>query len=182
MIGEEATVQLLALSLQNTDGDINTRITQTADAPTLHLGKLIDAADNDTAHALPDNQVGTGRRLTVVGTRLQRDVHRSPVQQCFIIGTYRGKGVHLGMTLATTHMVTLADNPICGRVNNHSPYHRIRLRILSAAACQLQTAAHIFLVFSYTVHAAKLQKKLFFYTFSSENLAISKFIHIFARR
>jgi hypothetical protein len=62
-------------------------------------------------------------------------------------------------------MITLADNPVSERVNNHSAHHRVRLSILPPTARKLQAATHIFLVFSYVVHAAKIRKNLFSLTF-----------------
>ena len=44
--GEETPVQCLAFFFQHTDSDVNACLAELADAASLHLSKLIDAADN----------------------------------------------------------------------------------------------------------------------------------------
>ena len=144
---EETTIQRLAFLLENTHLDLDACLANLTDATTLHLGKLIDAAYDDATHTFLYNKVGTGRRLAIVRTGLQRDVDGGLRQQVFILLSHGGKGIHLGMALATTHMIALADNPAIS--HNHSPYHRVGLRILLAILRQLDAATHEFFVLSH---------------------------------
>jgi hypothetical protein len=51
------------------------------------------------------------------------------------------------MTLATTHMIALADDSTIHHY--HGSYHRVRPGTLNAIGCQLQAAAHVFFVFAH---------------------------------
>ena len=114
MEGEKAAVQLAALLLEHADGDLDARLAQLRYASALHLGEVVLTADDHPAYALPDYQVGAGRRLAVVGARLQRDVHRRLLQQWLVVVLHGGKGVHLGVALAAALVVAFADDPGVG--------------------------------------------------------------------
>ena len=74
MVSEEAAVKSLTLGLKHADFNLDTRLLQFSDASSLHLGKLVDAADDHPSYTFLDNQVGTRRCLAVVRTRLQTHV------------------------------------------------------------------------------------------------------------
>lgn len=147
---EETAVQGLTLCFAHTNLYLDACFLEFLDASSLHLGKLIDAANDHTPDPFLDDQVGTGRCLAIVGARLQRDVHRGSRQQGLVLWAYGSEGIHFGMTFATTHVVPLADDPAVG-THYHCPHHRIRLRILLAVLGQLDTAAHEFFVFCHIV-------------------------------
>jgi hypothetical protein len=54
------------------------------------------------------------------------------------------------MALAAAHMVALADDPSVG-THNHSPHHRVGLRILLPVTGQLDAPSHISLVISHHI-------------------------------
>ena len=56
---KETTVQCATLILKHTHFHLYASLTEFADATSLHLGKLIDAANDNTSDALPYNQVST---------------------------------------------------------------------------------------------------------------------------
>jgi len=129
MVGEESAVQSLTLSLEHTHFHLDACLAQLLDTTPLDLGKLIDTTNNYPLHTFLYDQISTRRCLAIMRTRLQADVDRSLRQQFLILWTDGSKGIHLRMTLTTTHMITLADDPAIS-THNHSPHHRIRLRIL----------------------------------------------------
>lgn len=73
---KETTVQCATLILKHTHFHLYASLTEFADATSLNLGKLIDAANDNTSDALPYNQVSAGRRLPVMRTWFEADVHR----------------------------------------------------------------------------------------------------------
>ena len=145
MEGEEAAVQFAALVFEHAYFHFDASLLQLTDASTLHLSKLVDTAHHHASHTFLDNKVGTGGRLAVVRAGFQAHIDGSLRQQGLILRLHGSKGVHLGMSLATAHMIALADNPSVG-THNHCPHHRVRLRILLSVPGQLNTASHIFLV------------------------------------
>ena len=80
-----------------------------------------------------------------------------------ILRLYRCKGIHLGMALATTHMIAFAyDSALAA--HDDGAHHRIRLRILSAVLGQLQAAAHehfINLLLRERLSRLRIQKRYF---------------------
>ena len=138
---EEPAVQPLAFCLQYAYRHLDARLAKLFDAPSLHFGEGVYAAHDDTPHPLADNQVGARRRLPVVRTGFEADIHRGFLQQSFIFRGDRSESVHLGVPLAAPHMIALADDTSVG--NDHRPHHRIGARLHPSAGCQLQAAAHI---------------------------------------
>ena len=61
-----------------------------------------------------------------------------------VIGFHSGKRVHLGVSLATAHVIALADNPPVG--HDYAAYHRIRTREIPTAFRKLDAASHEFFV------------------------------------
>ena len=62
-----------------------------------------------------------------------------------LVGGFHGrKGVHLGVSLATAHVVALADNPPLSY--DDAAHHRVRTRRISTAFRKLNTASHEFFV------------------------------------
>ena len=156
VIREETTVQPLAFLFQYPHCHLDTSLSDALNTPALHFGKGVDTAHDNTLHTLLDNQVGTRRCFPVMGTRLQRNVDGSLSQQWFVLGFYRCKGIHLGMSLATAHMIAFTNNPFPilrgGKGEGyHCPHHRVRPCSLYAVCCQLQTASHVFLVVHHTL-------------------------------
>ena len=74
MEGEEAAVQLAAFVFQHAYDDFASGILQFLDAQAVDLSERVCAADDDTRYAAPDDEVGTRRRLAVMGAWLQADV------------------------------------------------------------------------------------------------------------
>jgi release factor glutamine methyltransferase len=177
MKGEEATVQLAALLLKHTNGDIDAGIAKLTDATPTNLGKLIKAAHNDTTDTAADDKVGTGGRLAIVGAGFETDIEGRFREQVLVFGTDRGKGIDLGMPLTATNVVALANDSACRGLavgnngwavgnngwavddsgsNDNGSDHRIGLGVLTPANGQLEAAAHKFLVFV-TIHGAKIR-------------------------
>lgn len=71
-----------------------------------------------------------------MGARLQRHIDGGISQQGLIFGTYRGKGVHLGMSLTAAHMIAFTDDTASDY--NNSSHHGVGLCVLHAVPCQLQ--------------------------------------------
>jgi hypothetical protein len=63
---EKTMIEDLAFLFEYTHIHLDTCLTEFPDTSTLYLSKLIDTTHHHTAHPLLDNQVGTGRRLTIV--------------------------------------------------------------------------------------------------------------------
>ena len=145
VIGEKPAVQLLTFLLEHTYLHLDTRLTQLPDATTLHFREFIDTAHHHTLHTFLDDQIGTGGRLPVVGTGLQTHVESSFLQQQLIIGTHTRKGIHLGMTFTTPHVIPLTDNPAVA-AHDHSTHHRVWFSILLTVFRQLNTPLHEFFV------------------------------------
>ena len=116
------------------------------DIPTMH--QIIDAAHDHPAYTFLDNKVCAWWCLPIMGTGLQRDIHRGLAEQRLVLGAHRGKGVHLRMALATAHVVALADDSPLG-IHDNRPHHGVGLGCLSSVGSQLQAAAHIFFVFTH---------------------------------
>ena len=145
---EETTVQGLAFIFQDSNLNLDARIAELLYSTPLNLSELIYTTDNHPPHTFLYNKVGTGRSLTIVRTWLERHIDGRLSQQSLILSTYRGKGIHLGMTFAAANMIPLTDYPPISTYY-HCSYHRVGLRILTAIPCQLNAPAHIFLVFNH---------------------------------
>ena len=63
---EETAVQGATLILEHPHSDIDTCILQFLDSPTLYLGKLVDAANDNPLYTFLNNKVGAGGRLPIV--------------------------------------------------------------------------------------------------------------------
>ena len=142
--GHEPAVQSLTLVFEHTHRHLYARLAQLGYAASVDLGKRIDAAHDHATHAFPHDEVGTWRRLAVMRTRLQTNIHRASAEQRLITRTHRRKGVDLGMALATTHMVALAYYPSV--TNDDGTDHGVGLGILTATVGKLKAATHIHLV------------------------------------
>lgn len=155
VISDEPFVQLQAFLFQYTYRHVNAGLTEPLHATPLYLGKRVDAAADYTAHAFADNQVGTGRCLAVMGTRLEADIHRCFVQQSLVLFPHRCKSVHFCVSFAAADMIAFTDNPAI-LAHNDRPHHRVRLGQLLSVACQLQAAAHIDFVSFFLFHIFKI--------------------------
>ena len=141
---EETLVQLLALRFEHPHGDLDAGGTQLGHTAPLHLGKGVDTTHHTTADTLAHDQVGTGRGLAVVGTGFETHIDGGLGQQCLILTPHGGKGIDLGMSLATAHMIALADDAAIG--HNHRSHHGVGFGIQTALGRQLQAASHITLI------------------------------------
>ena len=74
MEGQETAVQFAAFGLKHADHYVDACFTELLDASALDLGKLVDAAYDHALNTFADDEVGTGRCLTEVGTGFKRDV------------------------------------------------------------------------------------------------------------
>lgn len=141
---EKTTVQPPTFRLENAHRHVDAGVAQSFDAASLHLGERVDAAHDDAPDAFSDNQIAARRRFSVVRTGFERHVERGLRKQMLVVGFYGGKGVHLGVTLATAHVVALANHPAVG--HNHATHHRVRARQIPTALRQLNAASHEFFV------------------------------------
>ncbi len=73
---EESAIQMLTFLLQHTHLDLNASLTEFSNASPLNFSEFIDATYNHTPYTFLYNKVGTRWCLTIVGTRLQRDIYR----------------------------------------------------------------------------------------------------------
>ena len=149
MKGEEPPVKPSALLFQNANGDTDTCLAQLLYATSLHLGEIILTPHHHAAHSFLDDKVGAGRRLAVVGTGFQANVHRGLREQVLVLWPNGSEGIHLGMTLPTTYMIALTDDaglPLPPGNYYHRPYHGVRPCSVAAVLCQLKATAHELLV------------------------------------
>ena len=70
----KTTDQVPAFSFEHTDRHSYPCLLQFTDAPAGDLRKRVHTADNHPGNAFLNNQVGTGRGLPIVRTRLQTDI------------------------------------------------------------------------------------------------------------
>ena len=149
MIGEEEPVQILAFLLQHTHRHSDACLTDALQAPTLHFRKGIHATHDTPSDTLADNQITTRGCLAKVSAGLQRHIDRGVFEKRLILRPHRSEGVHLCMCLPTTDMIALTDNPVV--TDNDRPHHRVRLCRIPAVSRQLQTAAHISLIYFFLI-------------------------------
>ena len=71
VVGEEASVQPLALLLQYAYSNLDAGLTNLLYAASLHFGKRVYATYNHPFDCLANDEVSARRRLAIVGTRLQ---------------------------------------------------------------------------------------------------------------
>ena len=154
MESEETFVQCLTFFFQNANGYLYTSLTDFLNSTSLNLGKRIHAAHHTPLHTFLYYKIAARRSLTVMGARLQRHIDGGISQQGLIFGTYRGKGVHLGMSLTAAHMIAFTDDTASDY--NNSPHHGVGLCVLHAVPCQLQAAPHVLLVNLLLIHGAKI--------------------------
>ena len=141
VVGDEALVKFETFRLQDANSHLDARLTNLLNATALYLGKRIDTPTDTSFHPLAHDEVGAGRCLAIMRTRLKAHIDCSSCQQMLVLGLDRCKGIDLGMTLATAHMIALAQDSAILTYDNGS-HHGIGLRILTAILRQLQTAAH----------------------------------------
>ena len=141
VVGDEALVQFETFRLQDANSHLDACLTNLLNATALHLGKGVYATTDTSFHPLAHDEVGAGRRLAIMRTRLKAHIDCSSCQQMLVLGLDRCKGIDLGMALATAHMIALAQDSAILTYDNGS-HHGIGLRILTAILRQLQTAAH----------------------------------------
>ena len=138
---DETLVEFEAFRLQDAYCYLDSCLANLLDSTPLNLSKRIYAAADTSLHAFPDDQVGTRRRLAIMGTRFETHVDGGFLQQMLIFGLHRRKGINFSMPLATSYMIALADDSsFC--THDDRTHHRIRLRILPTILSQLQAAAH----------------------------------------
>ena len=110
-----------------------------------------------------------------MGTRLETHIYRSLAQQRFVNGLDRCKGIHFGMSLTTTHMISLTDDT--ATMHYHRPHHRIGTGVVLSAGRKLQTSAHIFFVFRYSVHSSSSKENKILYPADTEYHRFSVYLH-----
>ncbi len=142
VIDKEAAVHFDAFPLEYTHGYIAACLTQHRNAASVYLLKGIAAAHHNAWNMLVNNQLGAGRRLAIVGTRLQGNVDRTAAEHLWIF--HPRDGIHLGMRLSATAMKTLTNNSSI--TNHHGTHHGVGGCVLPAATCQLKGAAHVSLI------------------------------------
>ena len=71
---DETLVEFEAFRLQNAYCYLASCLANLLDSPPLHLGKRIYAAADASHHALPDDQVGTRRRLAIMRTGFETHI------------------------------------------------------------------------------------------------------------
>ena len=149
--GDEPAVELEAFLLQHAHGDLYSGIANLLNAPSAHLGKRVYAAAHHALDALADDEVGAGRSLAVVGTRLERDVDGGLLEQGLILWPHRGEGVDLGMALSAMGMIAFADDAAVA-TNDHCAHHGIGAGTIHAVAGQLKATAHVEFVGLLLIH------------------------------
>ena len=177
---EETTVKIATLLLEDSDGDVYSCVAELLNTSSLNLSKRVYAPHHYPTYTFIYYKVGTRRGLAVVRTGLKTDVYGGFPEKSLILGTHAGKGINLSMTLATTDMVTLAENPIAHSTGSgigiappylgrgwgeagkyyHGTHHRIRTTLLSSALRQLKAPTHILFVYLLLIHGAKVQNYL----------------------
>ena len=164
---EETTVKIATLLLEDSDGDVYSCVAELLNTSSLNLSKGVYAPHHYPTYTFIYYKVGTRRGLAVVRTGLKTDVYGGFPEKSLILGTHAGKGVDLGMSLAATDMVTLAEDsptiPTLGWVRGkyyHGTHHRIRTTLLSSALRQLKAPTHILFVYLLLIHGAKVQNYL----------------------
>ena len=100
---------------------------QLGDAAPAHLRKRIVHRNDDALHAGANQRLRARRRLTLMATRLQRNVHRGARRA---LAGHR-KRVHFRMRAAELFVPAFADD--LAVLNDHAADHRVRLdRALAA--------------------------------------------------
>ena len=145
MVGKETAVQRLTFGFEHTHRHVDAGLLQLPDATSLHLGEGIDTTHHHALYTFLHDQVGTRGRLTIVRAGFERHVKGSLLQQRLVLLAYRGKGVHFGMSHATSHVVALADDSSIA-AHNHCAHHWVGFGVLPSVPGQLKTPSHIFLV------------------------------------
>ena len=140
----KAAIQFSTFILKYTHSNLNTRIAQFPYSTSRYLGKGVNTSHDNPLHTLAHYKVGTRRCLAIVRTRFKTHVNGALRQQMFVRLPNRGKGVHLRMTFAASHVISLTDDTSVA--HNHCAHHRIRSGVLPTVGCYLQTTAHINLV------------------------------------
>ena len=142
--GKETAVEPPTFPFEHADRHINACLSQLLHASSLHFRIGIDTAHHHTTHLFADNQIGTRWRFSMMRTRFQTHIERGGRQQMVIIRLHRRKGIHLGVCLTATDMVTLADDaPIS---NDDRPHHRIRAGTIPSANGKLQATPHVLFI------------------------------------
>lgn len=142
--GDESAVQLQTFLFQHAYLYLNASVLQFLYASSVNLGKWVDTAHNHSPYTFLYNKVGAWRGLAIVGAWLKADIHSAFRQQLFIFRLNAGKGVYLGVPLAASGVVSLANDSSI--VDNHRPHHWVGFCVLQSVGCQLQATSHIFLV------------------------------------
>ena len=156
-------VEFEAFRLQNAYCYLDSCLANLLDSTPLNLSKRIYAAADTSLHAFPDDQVGTRRRLAIMGTRFETHVDGGFLQQMLIFRLHRRKGINFSVPLTTSYMIALADDSALF-AHDDGAHHRIRLRILPTVLSQLQAAAHehfVYLLQTKRFARQRIQKRYF---------------------
>ena len=144
----ESAVEPQALLFQHTNPNLATRLAQHGDATSIDLGKGVATAYYDRRNAFVDDELCTGRGLTIVGTGLQADVDGAPAEQMRL--SDRTDGIDLSMSLATFPVIALTDDTSVA--NHHRTHHGIGGSPHASALGQLQAAPHKLFVYFALFH------------------------------
>ena len=75
MKGKKPPVKLFTFLLQNSYFHLTSGILQFFNSRSVYLIKGINRSNDNLLYFLPDDQIGTGRSLTKVGTRLKGNIN-----------------------------------------------------------------------------------------------------------
>ena len=152
--GEETTIQISALLLQDTHNDFASCILKFLDAKPVNFGIQVGASYYHTWYAAADDKVGAGRSLAEMSTGFKADIDGAAAQQMLFPDA--SDGIYLSMRTSAATVVALADD--ASVAHHHSSNHRIGCSTSFSASRQLDASPH---VFKFMIH--NLQFMIFLY-------------------
>lgn len=93
VVGNEALVQFETFRLQHAHSHVYACLTNLLNATALYLGKRIDTPTDTSFHPLAHDEVGAGRRLAIMRTRLKTHIDRGSCQQMLVSGLTDAKAL-----------------------------------------------------------------------------------------
>jgi hypothetical protein len=138
---EESLVQPTTLLLEHTDNDLYPGSTHAFNAGTIDIAIGIESPNDHTRDSARNDQITAWWCLSIVGTWFKAYIYRRTTKQRSVIGRHRIDSIHLGMWLAGTDVIPLADNAAV--TDYHRAYHRIGWSAAGATPRKLQTTLHI---------------------------------------
>lgn len=90
---DETLVEFERFRLQDAYCYLDSCLANLLDSTPLNLSKRIYAAADTSLHAFPDDQVGTRRRLAIMGTRFETYVDGGILQRCSSSGFTEAKAL-----------------------------------------------------------------------------------------